>query len=97
MPNSSLPFSVSAETPAQSEIPTLPETAVLPPAVRADHPPSAPDPQTGPRHIRKEVLTMFFRLLASFARSEAVHQARLDAYWNGPQWHLMTHSTWSVK
>ena len=40
---------------------------------------------------------MFNRLLASFARSEAIHQARLDACWSGPHWHLMGHSTWSVK
>ncbi|MET4060486.1 hypothetical protein ABIB35_002034 [Arthrobacter sp. UYP6] len=40
---------------------------------------------------------MFNRLLASFARSEAIHQARLDQCWNGSQWHLMGHSTWSVK
>lgn len=97
MPNSRLPFSVSTESPARPDSPVQPESSVLPPAVRTDHPPSAPDARTGPRRIRKEVLTMFFRLLASFARSDAVHQARLDAYWNGPQRHLLTHSSWSVK
>ena len=97
MPNSSLPSSVSAETPVLPQTPALPKTPAQPPAVRADHPPSVPGPQAGPRHIRKEVFLMFFRLLGSFARSDAVHQARLDAYWNGPSWHLMTRSTWSVK
>ncbi|MDN3483058.1 hypothetical protein QMA10_14140 [Arthrobacter sp. APC 3897] len=40
---------------------------------------------------------MFFRLLASFTRDNAVHQARLDQCWNSPHRYLMAHNTWSVK
>ena len=90
MPNFSLPTSLSSEA---FEVPSPP----LPPAAVPARPPSAASESEPPRRIRKEVFVMFNRLLASFARSEAVHQARLDQCWNGPSWHLMGHSTWSVK
>ena len=52
MPNSSLPSSVSAETPVLPETPALPKTPAQPPAVRADHPPSVPGPQADRKSTR---------------------------------------------
>lgn len=91
MPNFSLPISLSPEAPQLIETPALPRAAAT------GQPPSAAAAPQTPRGTRKEVSAMFNRLLASFARSEAVHQARLDQCWSGPHWHLMGHSTWSVK
>ena len=45
----------------------------------------------------RRALALLGRVQASFARAEAVHQARLDAYWAGPDRHLLTHYAWSAK
>jgi hypothetical protein len=37
------------------------------------------------------------RLRASFARADAVHQARLDSALNGPERHLLVRYTSSIK
>ena len=91
MPKSTLPFSVPITDFATHEARDAPKASGSP----AVH--GAPKETRIPATFRKEVSAMFFRLIASFARSEDVHQARLDQCWNGPHWHLMGHSTWSVK
>lgn len=89
-----LPASLSNDLPQLPQA-TVPRTA---PAVPPEHPPSAV-PKTGkaPPHGWKALLAALSRLRASFAHAEAVHQARLDACWSGPERHLMAHYTRSVK
>lgn len=97
MPKSSLPFSVPIKPFAP------PEACEAAQALDATDAPSptevreSPGLARVPTPLRKEVSAMFFRLLASFARSDAVHQARLDQCWNGPHRYLMAHNTWSAK
>lgn len=85
MPKTSLPFSVPIKPLA------------FPEAFDAADVREAPEPPSVPPKFRKEVSAMFFRLLASFTRDNAVHQARLDQCWNSPHRYLMAHNTWSVK
>lgn len=88
MPKSTLPFSVPIKASAAPEAPGVPETWATPEVPETPETPRVPTPPG------KEVFAMLNRLLASFARADAVHQARLDQCWNGPNWHLMGQNTW---
>ena len=98
MPKSTLPFSVPIKTPAAArEACEVPGSHSISGANPIPDVPETPEATRVRMSPGKEVFAMLNRLLASFARAEAVHQARLDQCWNGPHWHLMGHSTWSVK
>mgnify|MGYP000269688635 CR=1 FL=1 len=102
----SLSIEPSAHPPAagESETTPLPESDQTHPAQEhppQPHPPSADaTPATAsmtPGKERISVFSMLVRLHASFARAEAVHQARLDDFWAGPERHMLAHYTYSVK
>ena len=79
------------------EAPALPHPAA--PALRpalSDHPPSSAPAAPGLSKTRR-VFAALSRLQASFARSEAVHQSRVDACLTGPEWHLLARYACSVK
>ena len=112
MPKYPLPFSVSwpGHSTDSTDSPVSPvsrkdpgaaarQAAAVPapPSPSAAPPPPQAHPPEGTRPVLQKILDLFNRLLASFARSEAIHQGRLDECWRGPQWHLMAHATWSVK
>lgn len=97
VPKFSLPVFPSVEEPQPDEPTERSGAPDRPPAADPAHPPSAAAEVTMPRRTRKKAFVMVSRLLASFARSEAIHQARLDECWRGPNWHLMAHTTWSAK
>ena len=83
----------------ESETTPLPETDQPQPA--QEHPPSdvaiTATASMTPRKERISVFSMLVRLYASFARAEAVHQARLDDFWAGPERHMLAHYTYSAK
>ncbi|MCC3289577.1 MULTISPECIES: hypothetical protein [unclassified Arthrobacter] len=62
-------------------------------------PRARPPEQAAPvlRRAAKGVYTMLKRLRSSFLRSNAVHQARMDAALTGEQGHLLMHYFNSVK
>lgn len=91
MPKSTLPFSVPIKASAAPEAPGVPETWATPEVPETPETPRVPTPPG------KEVFAMLNRLLASFARADAVHQARLDEFWGSPNGHLVLHYTRSVK
>ena len=101
MPSFNLPASPFREAPAlpQPAAPALrPALSDHPPS---DHPPSNHPPSSAPAapglSKTRRVFAALSRLQASFARSEAVHQSRLDACLTGPEWHLLARYACSVK
>ncbi len=101
VPESAMPKSILPKLPPPVSPPkrdfaasAADESPDVPPAAEVREGPAEP---RIPTTFRKEVSAMFFRLIASFARSDDVHQARLDQCWNSQHRYLMGHSTWSVK
>ncbi|MBP3035652.1 hypothetical protein J2M53_05185 [Arthrobacter sp. zg-ZUI100] len=97
----SLSIEPSPHLPAAGECESspLPESDQTYPA--QEHPPSdvatTATASMKPRKERISVFSMLVRLHASFARAEAVHQARLDDFWAGPERHMLAHYTYSAK
>ena len=91
MPSFNLPASPFREAPALPQ-PAAPALHPAPP----DHPPSSGPVSPGLSKARR-VFAAITRLQASFARSEAVHQSRMDAFWTGPERHLLVRYSWSAK
>ena len=87
----------------ESETTSLPESDQPYPAQEhpPQHPPSAVATPAAasmtPGKERISVFSMLVRLHTSFARAEAVHQARLDDFWAGPERHMLAHYTYSAK
>lgn len=89
-------FSLPSSPPR--EAPGLPQPAAAAPApTQPDHPPSYRSAAVKPRSAWQKARAAVNRLRASFARSEAVHQARLDGALSGPERHLLVRYTCSVK
>jgi hypothetical protein len=87
-----LPLSPPREA---SGLPQTPAPALA--SAQPDHPPSPrPVPVKPPSSWRK-LAAGLNRLRASFARADAVHQARLDSALNGPERHLLVRYTSSIK
>ena len=88
-------FSMPSSPPREAS--ALPQKPAAPASAKPDHPPSNPSATAKPHTVWQKMASGFNLLRASFARADAVHQARLDSALSGPERHLLVRYTTSVK